>query len=132
MFFGDLGGWDGGGLGGRSKREGIYVYIYLIHFIVQQKLTQHGKATIPSPKNPKNKNTQLPLLKSWEKNRVSGAKARYCTCPLHSIPPEGWANHLSCTSILTPGPPLPSPHIGNQLSPHWRMSKRTCYFFMAK
>ena len=40
MLFDDLerGGW--------SKTEGIYVYIQLIHFIIQQKLTQHGKATI--------------------------------------------------------------------------------------
>ena len=36
----------GGGVGGRSEREGIYVYIQLIHFVVQQKLTQHCKATI--------------------------------------------------------------------------------------
>ena len=30
-------------MGGRSQREGIYVYIQLIHFIVQQKPRQHGK-----------------------------------------------------------------------------------------
>ena len=30
---------------GRLKREGIYVYIQLIHFVVQQKLT-HYKAII--------------------------------------------------------------------------------------
>ena len=33
-------------VGGRSKRERIYVYIWLIHVIVQQKLTQHCKAII--------------------------------------------------------------------------------------
>ena len=34
-------------MGGRIKREGIYVYLYLIHIIVQQELTQqHGKAII--------------------------------------------------------------------------------------
>ena len=33
--------------GRRLKREGIYVYINLIHLVVQQKLTQHCKATIP-------------------------------------------------------------------------------------
>ena len=27
-------------------REGMYVYILLIHFVVQQKLTEHGKAII--------------------------------------------------------------------------------------
>ena len=32
------GGWGRGGAGGRSK-EGIYVYIGLIQFVVQQKLT---------------------------------------------------------------------------------------------
>ena len=45
MLCGDLDGWVGG-VEGRSRREGIYVYIQLIHFIVQQKLTQHCKATI--------------------------------------------------------------------------------------
>ena len=34
-------------VGGRSKREVMYVYMKLIHFIVQQKLTQNCKATIP-------------------------------------------------------------------------------------
>jgi len=39
----DLEGWDGEG---SSKREGVYVCIELIHFIVQQKLTQHWEAVI--------------------------------------------------------------------------------------
>ena len=34
------------GVGGNLKREGIYVYLGLIHAIVQQKLTQHFKAII--------------------------------------------------------------------------------------
>ena len=34
-------------MGGRSEKEEMYVYIQLIHFIVQQKQTQHCKATIP-------------------------------------------------------------------------------------
>jgi hypothetical protein len=33
-------------VGGRSKREVIYVYIYLIHFTLEQKLTKHCKAII--------------------------------------------------------------------------------------
>ena len=45
MLCKDLGRWDGG-VGRRSRREGIYVYVELIHFIVQQKLTQHCKAII--------------------------------------------------------------------------------------
>ena len=46
MFCDDLEGWMVGGVGGRLQREGIYVYIELIHFVVQQKLTQHCKAII--------------------------------------------------------------------------------------
>ena len=49
--YGFLRVWDRGC--GRSKREGIYVYIYLITFIVQQKLTQHCKATISQLKKKK-------------------------------------------------------------------------------
>ena len=33
-------------MGERFKREGIHVYIRLIHFVVPQKLTQHCKAII--------------------------------------------------------------------------------------
>ena len=32
--------------GRKSKKEGMYVYIELIHSAVQEKLTQHCKATI--------------------------------------------------------------------------------------
>ena len=46
MLCDDLEGWDGMGLGGRPRREGIYIYIQLIHFIVQQRLMQRGKAII--------------------------------------------------------------------------------------
>ena len=28
------------------------------------------------------------------KNRVSQVKAENCMCPLHTIPPKGWENHL--------------------------------------
>ena len=33
-------------MGRESKKEGIYVYVPLIHFAVQHKLTQHCKAAI--------------------------------------------------------------------------------------
>ena len=36
----------GGGVGERLKREGIYVCLWLIHIVVQQKLTQHCEAVI--------------------------------------------------------------------------------------
>ena len=42
-------GWSG--VAGRSRREGICVYIQLFHFIVQQKLTWHCKAIILQLKN---------------------------------------------------------------------------------
>ena len=45
MLCDHLEGWDREG--GREAQEGghmgIYVYIWLIHFVVQQKLTQHCK-----------------------------------------------------------------------------------------
>ena len=31
---------------GNNKKEGIYVYIQLIHFVLQQKLKQHCKAAV--------------------------------------------------------------------------------------
>ena len=47
MLCDDLDGWDGRvGWEGGPKGRAIYVYIQLIHFVVQQKLTQHCKATI--------------------------------------------------------------------------------------
>ena len=33
-------------MGEKSKQEGVYVYVWLIHFAIQQKLIQHCKATI--------------------------------------------------------------------------------------
>ena len=50
MFCNDLDGWDERGLEGRSKREGIYVCEEMTHFVVQQKLTQHCKASMPQLK----------------------------------------------------------------------------------
>ena len=58
----DLNGWDGGGMRERSKREGANVYIWLIHFIVQQKPTQHCKAITPQQKKKKKDNVSLAKL----------------------------------------------------------------------
>ena len=41
----DLGGQDAGGMEGRLKREEMYIYLQLIHIVVEQKLT-HCKAII--------------------------------------------------------------------------------------
>ena len=46
MFCDNLEEWDGVGGGGRFKREGTYVYLWLIHITVWQKPTQHYKAII--------------------------------------------------------------------------------------
>jgi len=48
MHCGDL-------MGRKPKREGIHVYVWLIHFAMQQKLTQHFKAYIPIKINLKKK-----------------------------------------------------------------------------
>ena len=58
MLYDDLEGWDRRGVGGRLKREELYVYIQLIHTVKQQKLTQHFKAIIlqlKKKKLPRNK-----------------------------------------------------------------------------
>ena len=41
-----LEGWDGEEVGGRFKREGTYVYLWLIHVDIWQKPTQYCKAII--------------------------------------------------------------------------------------
>ena len=65
------------------------------------------------------------------KNRVPGAKAGYCTCPLHSTPPKGWANHLSHTFHPTPGhTPTLTPYKEPAHPPHWGASKGTSYSFL--
>ena len=46
-------------LGKKSKEEGIYVCVWLIYFAVEQKLTQHSKATILQTNQNKTKILQL-------------------------------------------------------------------------
>ena len=48
MLCDHLEGWDreGGSEAQEGEDMGIYAYIQLIHFVVQQKLTQHCKAII--------------------------------------------------------------------------------------
>ena len=47
MLCDDLEGWNGhGGTGGRLEKAGLYVYIQLIHAVVQPNRTQHWKAVI--------------------------------------------------------------------------------------
>ena len=56
-----------GDLNGKSKEEGIYVYMWLVRFAVQQKLTQNCRAAILQFKKQTNKhefNHVTSLLKS--------------------------------------------------------------------
>ena len=51
LLYINLEGWDGEGdggreMGGRFKREGIYVYLWLIHVEVWKKATKFYKAII--------------------------------------------------------------------------------------
>ena len=46
MLCDDLEGWDGAWDGREVQEGGAYVYIWLIHVVVQQKLTWHSKAII--------------------------------------------------------------------------------------
>ena len=68
-----------GGVGGRPRREGTYIYIELSHFTAQQKLVDHCKATIVHKEREK-RNRENCVLKSFislqlwmnqEKNYVS-------------------------------------------------------------
>ena len=67
--------------------------------------------------------------KEWEQKQGVRRKSRYCTCPLHTTPAKGWANHLSHPCAQSLDLPLPSPHIKNQLTPTRGVSKGTCYLF---
>ena len=74
----NLGGCDGDGVGEESKRELLYVYIQLIHFLVQRKLTQHRKAIILQLKK-----QQEQFVRSWTRSPTSHLGA------IGSVPPTG-------------------------------------------
>ena len=54
-------------MGGRLKREGIYIYLWLIHVEVQQKTTKFCKAIILQSKKKKNGETgaQIGKEEKW-------------------------------------------------------------------
>ena len=72
MFCDDLEGWDEG-VGGRLKREGMHVYKWLIHLVVQQKQARHYKAIIHQNKQTKN---QSHFLTPGEVKVVRGLSVR--------------------------------------------------------
>ena len=60
-----------------------------------------------------------------------GAKAGYCTCPLHTTPPKGWAKHLSRPSGLTPGhTPTRIPYKKQACPPPWGESQQGNLLFV--
>lgn len=65
MLYDDPKGWDGGGQEEVSRGGGIYVYLYLIHVVTQQKLSQHCKVIILQLKVKSKMNT----LKSKKQNK---------------------------------------------------------------
>ena len=60
----NLEGWDGEG-DGRFKREGVYVYLRLIHVEVEWKITKFCKAIILQQKN------KLKKKKLWQSPKSS-------------------------------------------------------------
>ena len=64
MLCDHLEGWDGEG--GRETQEGsdmgIYVYLYLIHFVIQQKVTHHCRVIILQQRCWKKKDIRIPLF----------------------------------------------------------------------
>ena len=64
----------------KSKKEGICVYIWLIHFAVQQKLTQHCKAMI--------KEKKILAPDAWVPSQLhhilAVTLASYCSLPVSS------------------------------------------------
>ena len=65
--------------------------------------------------------TQLPLLRSQEKNRAKAA-TEHALCTQHLT--RGWATHLSCPSAQPLDTSLSSPLIRNKLAPPWGVSKQ--------
>ena len=65
-------GGKGDGVGGRGKRAGVYVYIQLIHFIVQQKLAEQCKAIYSNLKRKK-------INQPWKhRSLIFGRQGPFC------------------------------------------------------
>ena len=78
--------------------------------------------------------TKKPTATSEDPGAKAGwAKARYCARPLHTTPPKGWANHLSCPSNSTPAPAptltLYKEPTHRPASLQDRVSQGICYLF---
>ena len=65
-----------GSVGGRLNKEKIYVYIWLIHVVVQQKLTQYGKAIIFQFKKEKCGKKKIPLRLYVTQCKIANVKIK--------------------------------------------------------
>ena len=97
-------------MGGRLTREGIHVYLQLIHAVVQQKLTQHCKAIILQLKKKKKRKNEWRVVKKGrkegERERTSWIfslqfliffKSKMCSSQEHYVP---WADQYSLSITL--------------------------------
>ena len=80
-------------MGGPSKREGRYAHIELIHFVLQQKLTEHCKAIMLQEKTNYKIKIFLVCLFSWYK-----PSSKWLLEPLESCTSEASAT-LSASRI---------------------------------
>ena len=97
------------GCGEESKRKWIYTPGQLIHFVVQQKLTQHCKATIPQfyKQNSKKINCEFythissSSCMSGITHRIQEQRNKYDLCPSVS---SGRGKHIINSELLSAGP----------------------------
>ena len=111
MVCNNLEGW---GVGGRFKRKGPYVYLWLIHIVVWQKPTQHYKAII----------LQLKVFFFFFFNAPWGKKGRRIRSILmQNLRHLPWCCLLGCT--------WPSPHFGSSSSEHRHALPWLCLIWIA-
>ena len=85
-------GWD---VGGRFKREGTYVYLWLIHVGAWQKPTQYCKAIILQLKMDILKKKQHPEVTEWVLTLISNS-----VMSVESSPSEGEGHSRISSSLL--------------------------------
>ena len=85
-------GWD---VGGRFKREGTYVYLWLIHVGAWQKPTQYCKAIILQLKMDILKKKKHPEVTEWVLTLISNS-----VMSVESSPSEGEGHSRISSSLL--------------------------------
>ena len=87
-------GWE---VGGRFKGEGIYVFLWLIHVDVWQKLIQYSKAIILQLNNLKNSNHYAP---TQEKGQIYNPLDCKEIQPVHPKRDQSWVFIGRCSLML--------------------------------